>query len=715
MASTLTFLLESSPTPIYRRMTYSYQQAIERQGHRVIYFQPDQLTSLEAAVNEFLEIMRSPVATHLVIFDNSVLCTLQGNTQYLFEEFNGPLVFLHHDSLCNTLVSFGSDNGFKLLQAWQRVKSRSFHFCLEYSNYLDLRELGFENVYSIRHASEFQPVKFPLNQRSQLSFVGHLLPHFHDEFQPIAHLPYAHYSARDFWSRLTALETAFYPNAIAYAQQVSQEMQDPAFLERHFSYLYALASLSGSFRGELIKRIDSQYSIDIFGGDPGYLQHKQSHLKLDRPNITYHAPTADYRETQQIYADSKINLNITSLQFDDAVTNRVVDVGAVGGFILTDWRSDLKNITQVHEEISYRSIEDLNAKIDYYLSHDSERLEIAQQLHQDVMRHCTYDRVVAELLAHLQPGTEASPPVELVRLDIGCGRSKPAGFIGVDVVAAPGVDVVADLTRRFPFATSSVDYVRAYDVVEHLPDRIHTMNEIWRICKPGAMVEIRVPSTDGRGAFQDPTHISFWNINSFYYYAVESFSYLQLCQSYGFRGAFHLVSLENLTEDGEDIVHVKAFLQVVKPVAELPAELAAALQARPINLMIFPNWGQPEAAVLDSLTQVLRAMASHPQRREMTLLIHQGQFAQHFDGSLEDLLSSLALNLFLEEGLEVEEDDLHIVPIFLLTPQQYELTLQHISYRLTLAIDFPLSMARFGAQSLPTLDIDQLSQQQFTP
>ncbi len=26
------------------------------------------------------------------------------------------------------------------------------------------------------------------------------------------------------------------------------------------------------------------------------------------------------------------------------------------------------------------------------------------------------------------------------------------------------------------------------------------------------------PSTDGRGAFQDPTHVSFWNSNSFWYY-----------------------------------------------------------------------------------------------------------------------------------------------------------------------------------------------------
>ena len=29
---------------------------------------------------------------------------------------------------------------------------------------------------------------------------------------------------------------------------------------------------------------------------------------------------------------------------------------------------------------------------------------------------------------------------------------------------------------------------------------------------------IEVPSTDGRGAWQDPTHVSFWNEHSFWYY-----------------------------------------------------------------------------------------------------------------------------------------------------------------------------------------------------
>lgn len=90
----------------------------------------------------------------------------------------------------------------------------------------------------------------------------------------------------------------------------------------------------------------------------------------------------------------------------------------------------------------------------------------------------------------------------ILRIDIGCGTNKPDNFIGVDICPGPGVDIVTDLTKKFPFQDNSVDEVRAHDIIEHLPDKLHTMNEIWRICKPDAKVDIRVPSTDGRGHFK---------------------------------------------------------------------------------------------------------------------------------------------------------------------------------------------------------------------
>ncbi len=79
-----------------------------------------------------------------------------------------------------------------------------------------------------------------------------------------------------------------------------------------------------------------------------------------------------------------------------------------------------------------------------------------------------------------------------------------------------------DLNHEWPAETSTVGVIRAYDAIEHLTHPIHTMNEAYRVLAPGGFFLIRVPSTDGRGAWQDPTHVSFWNENSFWYYTRAS-------------------------------------------------------------------------------------------------------------------------------------------------------------------------------------------------
>ncbi len=67
------------------------------------------------------------------------------------------------------------------------------------------------------------------------------------------------------------------------------------------------------------------------------------------------------------------------------------------------------------------------------------------------------------------------------------------------------------------------------------------MNEAYRVLAPGGFLFISVPSTDGRGAFQDPTHVSFWNENSFWYYTRASHSrYIP-----DFKGRFQVAKLRS--------------------------------------------------------------------------------------------------------------------------------------------------------------------------
>jgi predicted SAM-dependent methyltransferase len=110
---------------------------------------------------------------------------------------------------------------------------------------------------------------------------------------------------------------------------------------------------------------------------------------------------------------------------------------------------------------------------------------------------------------------------ELLKLDLGGRLSKQEGYLSVDLKDA---DINFDLNKDWPLKDNSVGVVRAFDIFEHLTDSVHTMKELSRVLAPQGYAFIQVPSTDGRGAHQDPSHKSFWNINSFKYYTDKTFS-----------------------------------------------------------------------------------------------------------------------------------------------------------------------------------------------
>ena len=98
-----------------------------------------------------------------------------------------------------------------------------------------------------------------------------------------------------------------------------------------------------------------------------------------------------------------------------------------------------------------------------------------------------------------------------MKLDIGCGHSKKEGFFGIDCRPLEGVDLVCDCNLPIPLPDNCADEINADDFLEHINNdkRIHIMNEIWRLLKPNGIFNSSTPSTDGRGAFQDPTHYCY--------------------------------------------------------------------------------------------------------------------------------------------------------------------------------------------------------------
>jgi len=103
-------------------------------------------------------------------------------------------------------------------------------------------------------------------------------------------------------------------------------------------------------------------------------------------------------------------------------------------------------------------------------------------------------------------------------LDIGCGRSKYPGSIGLDHMPLPGVDVVADLGDALPFHDGEFDAVFANQVLEHVRDMVGLMSEIHRVLRLGGILLVHMPYFRSSWAHIDPTHVRSFTINSMDYF-----------------------------------------------------------------------------------------------------------------------------------------------------------------------------------------------------
>lgn len=107
----------------------------------------------------------------------------------------------------------------------------------------------------------------------------------------------------------------------------------------------------------------------------------------------------------------------------------------------------------------------------------------------------------------------------LKKVDFGCGSSKKCGFIGVDILAMPGVDIVHNLSEfPYPFRDDEIDEVWMDNVLEHIPSPIKVVEELHRICKSGAKIHIGVPYFRSAYSVIDPTHVNFFGVFWFNYF-----------------------------------------------------------------------------------------------------------------------------------------------------------------------------------------------------
>lgn len=135
-------------------------------------------------------------------------------------------------------------------------------------------------------------------------------------------------------------------------------------------------------------------------------------LKLYTTSDKAYVPMADYRGTAEtmcempkIFHLSKINLNLTSKPIRTGLPLRIWDILGAGGFLLTNYQSEIEEYFEVGKELEVFSCEEeLLQKIEYYLLHDTERIKIAEHGYRKAKKLYSLEARIEKILETIKAG-----------------------------------------------------------------------------------------------------------------------------------------------------------------------------------------------------------------------------------------------------------------------------------------------------------------------
>lgn len=356
--------------------------ALEKKNHSVKYF------PLEPGSYQFSEPIAQKFCTefkpdYVLMVGKNGFATPPGYTCHFFEAKQIPYVSLNFD-FPYTLLTDGPDTHpyLKTIFIWDRY-------------YVDLfKKAGFSNVHYLPLATH--PERFKsgqVNQTFEISFAGTI-----DEEKIIQEKIRSLSGAEQ--KMVTEIIQGYLANptpliewvadTLTRGSQTDRPLRTPQF---HSLYYIAESKLNTMIRKQTLQKIAAVHPITLFGNTAWQHIHYQ--------NLTLQPPVL-YPEMGWLYRASKVNLNITAPQLVQTINQRVFDIGANQGFVLTDYREGLFEYFDQNDIVCYRSKDEMLDQLAFYHQNSAARDEKTQRLHHAVLKQHTWDNRINTLLEGLK-------------------------------------------------------------------------------------------------------------------------------------------------------------------------------------------------------------------------------------------------------------------------------------------------------------------------
>lgn len=256
---------------------------------------------------------------------------------------------------------------------------------------------------STRRLDKMIPTQAEIEKYSaDISFVGSLYTERRQYYDEIADKisPYTHgfidglIRGQLQVSGVNFIESALTKQVVDDIQKVSRIYPYPDSAET-LEYLFANYIINRQAtiieRREILSMIGERFPVKLFT----YAQNNEFSPKgvQNMGSVEY------FIEMPLVFKLSRINLNITLRSITNAIPLRGFDILGAGGFLLSNYQVDLeRHFIPGEEYVYYEDRKDLMRKIEYYLAHEDERAQIAENAHSKVQREHTFDVRVGQII-----------------------------------------------------------------------------------------------------------------------------------------------------------------------------------------------------------------------------------------------------------------------------------------------------------------------------
>ncbi len=282
-------------------------------------------------------------------------------------------------------------------------------FYFDYQEYQMVRKMGYTNAYYLPLAGDIKSAENLVitdeeieKYRCNISFIGSLYSeniydkHINKIPEDIRQtLSQIMEQSAFIWDGQDRIDELLTPDVVRTIQCVcpeiyngQYEMPDAYYLKTYFLE----RKLTHIERTCLMELLAERYDIHL------YTWENQKVPDGIRCFPALHAQ----EEALKVFYSSKININITLRSIESGIPARVFDIMSVGGFVISNYQEEIPKLFEEDKEIvTFKTPEELIEKIDYYLSHDEERIRIGINGYKKVKQCYTYEHQLHKILSVL--------------------------------------------------------------------------------------------------------------------------------------------------------------------------------------------------------------------------------------------------------------------------------------------------------------------------